>query len=440
MNSYAPGVPESGSQPSSASTQTAPSHADLVRRLQRITNGIDFLLGHPDLKPSDRELALQVLRQTVLFGKETDKITAQQQAHGVRNLNRGTGRHPKTLQRARRRLREAGFMRVFCEPGDRRGNTYSPDFEHMRVELQKLRTPEQIAPGYPGAICSPHQSYPSGSNSQNSARLAGSQPAPPDEHREPRAAPAQPDPPLLPRDSRPCRPAPWKTVPVPDDEVQQMQPHLKGITEAYPRANFGPANRTTARDMLAAAKLADPKAIPDDVAAFLAAKFRDRRPYPYESGLQTFGGMLKVVYEDFGAWFRSHQAPETPVATKAASPSSPYESCEHALPPSLDMWFLHPAPPAPATAPVSPPGPAAPYIAGPCERCSGKGYHLDDTGTESVDGEELKTIAASACTCPKGRKIDYGRLVAIERKEAERRGPGWIAAHRPSDHAANSAA
>ena len=402
-------------------------------RLQRITNGIDFLLGHPDLKPSDRELALQILRQTVLFGKETDKITAQQQAYGVRNLNRGTGRHPKTLQRARRRLREAGFMRVFWEPGDRRGNTYSPDFEHMRVELQKLHASEQIAPGYPGANCSPHQSYPSGSNSQSSARLAGSQPAFPDENKESCAAPAQPDPPLLPRDSRPCLPAPWKTVSVPDDEVERMQAHLKGITEAYPRANFGPANRTVAHDMLAAAKLADPKATPDDVAAFLASKFRDRRPYPYESGLQKFGGMLTVVYEDFGAWLRSHQAPEASVVAKTASPSPPYEPCEHAMPPSPEMCFLHPAP-------VSPPGPAAPHTAGPCERCSGKGYHLNDTGTENVASKEFKTIVARGCECPKGRQIGYPLLAKIEHDEAERRGPGWIPAHRSSDHPANSAA
>ena len=85
LRHHAAGVPESGSQPSSVFIQTAPSYADLVRRLQRITTGIDFLLGHADLKPSDRELALLILRQTVLFGKETDKITAQQQAHGVRN-------------------------------------------------------------------------------------------------------------------------------------------------------------------------------------------------------------------------------------------------------------------------------------------------------------------------------------------------------------------
>ena len=72
----------------------------------------------------------------------------------------------KTLQRARARLQQAGFMRVFCEPGDRRGNTYGPDFERMRVEARRLRSREQIAPEYPGAFCSPHQSYPSGSNFQ----------------------------------------------------------------------------------------------------------------------------------------------------------------------------------------------------------------------------------------------------------------------------------
>jgi hypothetical protein len=73
-------------------------------------------------------------------------------------------------------------------------------------------------------------------------------------------------------------------VSVPDDAVQRMQAHLKGFTDAYPRANFGPVNQTTARDMLAAAILAAPKATPDDVAVFLKSKFRDKRPYPYESG------------------------------------------------------------------------------------------------------------------------------------------------------------
>jgi hypothetical protein len=218
-----------------------------------------------------------------------------------------------------------------------------------------------------------------------------------------------------------------------------MQAHLEAIAEAYPRASFGPANWTTARDMLGAAKLAGPKATPDDVAAFLASKFRDRRPYPYESGLQMFGGMLTVVYEDFSAWLPSHHAPEATVAAKAASPSMPYELCERATPPSPDMRFLQLAPPDPAAAPVSPPKYAVPHTAGSCERCFGRGYHLDTTGTETVEGEERKTVAASACDCPKGRETSYERLTVIELKEAKRRGPGWIAAHRPSDHAANAA-
>ena len=94
MKSYAPSVPKYGLQPNSRLTPGAPSYSELVQRLKLIAEGIDFLLGHPDLKPSDLELGLLVLRQTVLFGKETDKITAQQQTHGIRNLNRGTGRHP----------------------------------------------------------------------------------------------------------------------------------------------------------------------------------------------------------------------------------------------------------------------------------------------------------------------------------------------------------
>jgi hypothetical protein len=76
---------------------------------------------------------------------------------------------------------------------------------------------------------------------------------------------------------------------------------------------------------------------------------------------------------------------------------------------------------------------------GPCQHCSGRGYLLE-TGTEQVAGEELKTIAAWPCGCSKDRAIGFGRLAAIERDEAERRGPGWIAAHRPFDHAAKAAA
>lgn len=124
----------------------APSYSDLMRRLTLITEGIDFLLGHPDLKPSDRELGLFERRQTVLFGKNTDKNTVRQQAHVVRNLNRGTGRHEKTMQPARQRLRKLGFMRILMEPGDRRRNTYAPDFEFISQAVERIRTPEQIAP------------------------------------------------------------------------------------------------------------------------------------------------------------------------------------------------------------------------------------------------------------------------------------------------------
>jgi hypothetical protein len=37
-----------------------------------IAAGIDFLLGHPELTSSDRELGMLLFRQTVLFGKTTD--------------------------------------------------------------------------------------------------------------------------------------------------------------------------------------------------------------------------------------------------------------------------------------------------------------------------------------------------------------------------------
>jgi hypothetical protein len=142
LTSYATSVCESESQPNSKTARAAPSYSELVHRLRLVTAGIDFLLGHPDLKPSDRELGAFLLRQTVLFGKETDKNTARQQAYGVGNLNRGTRRHEKTLQRARGRLRQTGFMRVLGEPGDRLGNAYAPDFEFILLQVDKIRTPE----------------------------------------------------------------------------------------------------------------------------------------------------------------------------------------------------------------------------------------------------------------------------------------------------------
>ena len=74
-----------------ADRSNAPSYDELVRRLKRTQEGIDWLLGNPELKPTDRELGVFILRQTTLFGKETDQITAKQQAKGIRHLNRGPG-------------------------------------------------------------------------------------------------------------------------------------------------------------------------------------------------------------------------------------------------------------------------------------------------------------------------------------------------------------
>ena len=51
-----------------------------------------------------------------------------------------------------------------------------------------------------------------------------------------------------------------------------MRNHLVAISQAFPRANFGAASARTARDILAAAKLATPDSTPDHVASFLAAK------------------------------------------------------------------------------------------------------------------------------------------------------------------------
>jgi len=235
-------------------------------------------------------------------------------------------------------------------------------------------------------------------------------------------------------------------VPVPDDAVQRMQAHLKAIAEAYPRADFGPASRTTARDILAAAKLADPHANADHVRSFLAWKFRHKAPHPYESGIQTFGGMLRMVFEDFGVWFRSQQAREVPAAAQAAD-----QRPKHTIEPqheehSSAQPTAPPVPPAEIPPPWSmrPPSTRTALAArdagppDPCQHCSGKGYRLDDTGTERVAGEEFRTVAASACDCSKGREIGYGRLAAIERKVAEQRGVEWIPAHRHFEYVADA--
>jgi hypothetical protein len=424
VKSSAPSVHKNESQTNGESRPAPAPYSELVRRLQLTANAIDFLLGHPDLKPSDRDLGLFIIRQTLLFGKEADKNTARQQAHGVRNLNRGTGRHEKTLQRARSRLRQVGFMRVLGEPGDRRGNAYAPDFDFIARTVEKLRTPEQIAPPYPGANCSNHQSYPSGSNTQS---LAASERA--RSERTTVAAVRALDMRVPKADALPR--APWKSVPVGDREAEAMQAHLIAITKAYPSASFGPPSRTTARDMLAAAKLAKVDATPDQVSAFLAWKFRDRRPYPYENGIRTFGGMLRMVADDLDAWLSTLPAREATRVTETDADRSADQPSEQIPEPRREEEdsFMPPAPPPTATVREA-------ESPSPCQHCSGRGYLLDDSGTERVTGEELQTIAAWACHCSKGRDIGYGRLAAIERKEAERRGVGWIAAHFPSDSAA----
>jgi hypothetical protein len=121
-------------------------------------------------------------------------------------------------------------------------------------------------------------------------------------------------------------PAPWKTIAVAPDDAEQMQAHLRRITESYPRSNFGPLNRTTARDLLAAAKVTTPEATPNDVAAFLASKFRDKRPYPYENGLIEFGGMLVTVHEDFPNWFRSQPQGPKEIRTETENVSAEAEN------------------------------------------------------------------------------------------------------------------
>jgi hypothetical protein len=236
--------------------------------------------------------------------------------------------------------------------------------------------------------------------------------------------------PRVPKADAPPR-APWKSVPVGDHEAEAMQAHLIAISKAYPSANFGPPSRTTARDMLAAAKLAKVDATPDQVGTFLACKFRDKRPYPYESGIRTFGGMLRMVADDFGAWLSTLPAEEAAQVTENDADRSADRPSEQIPEPRREEYsFVRPGPSPTATVREA-------ESPGPCQHCSGRGYLLDDSGTERVTGEELQTIDARACYCSKGRDVGYRRLVEIERKEAERRGVGWIAAHRPFDQSRN---
>jgi hypothetical protein len=227
--------------------------------------------------------------------------------------------------------------------------------------------------------------------------------------------------------TQPLPTAPWKTVPVEDHEIAEMRRCLIAISEEYPRANFGAANWATARDILGAAKLANPGSTPDHVVSFLAWKFRDRRPYPYECGIRTFGGILKIVADDLGAWFWSQQQAEPPRAALADTDATDDRGVEET--PASGRKKAH------FIQAIPPPTAAVSLLARPsaCPYCSGRGYRIDDTATECIDGEELRTINASACNCSKGRNIGCRRLAEIERRETEQRGVGWIAEHRPFD-------
>jgi hypothetical protein len=108
-----------------------------------------------------------------------------------------------------------------------------------------------------------------------------------------------------PRSSAGRSPCPWKWIPVAQADVDAIQRLLLRFSEAYPQALFGAASATTARDLMACAQLQVDNARPDDVAAFLSSKFQQRRPAPYEPGIQTFGGVITIIREDFRAWFES---------------------------------------------------------------------------------------------------------------------------------------
>ncbi len=321
-------------------------------------------------------------------------------------------------------------MRVFCEPGDRRGNAYSPDFGHMNAELQKLRTPEQITPGDPGAKCSPQQSYPSGSDSQSSARLAASQPAPRRDQAD-AAETAQTHVPPKPKRSNPTPRAPWKGVPVPESDIDSMLGHLAAIAEAYPCSSFGPVNRTTARDLVAAAKLSDPDANAAHVSEFLAWKFRQKRPHPYERGIETFGGMLTMVAEDFGAWFSKQRKPvqEIPLPLEnTPTPQGEQNSSDQEITMAETAEAISTEVPQPLPRTTGTDGQPASIAS--CS-CLGQGHRIDDTGSEELAGVTVRTIALVPCRCTKGREIGFARLAAMEKKIANERGSGWVAAHHP---------
>jgi hypothetical protein len=87
--------------------------------------------------------------------------------------------------------------------------------------------------------------------------------------------------------------APWKTSVVTDEDTAEMWHRLGAISEAK---RFGVLLPITARDILAAARLADPDAKPSDVQEFCRYKASSNK------GLREWGGILKSAYEEFGAW------------------------------------------------------------------------------------------------------------------------------------------
>lgn len=220
-------------------------------------------------------------------------------------------------------------------------------------------------------------------------------------------------------------------VPVPECDVESMLGHLVAITEAYPCSSFGPVNPTTARDLVAAAKLSDPDANAAHVSEFIAWKFQQKRPYPYEGGIETFGGMLTMVAEDFGAWFSKQRKlvqENPPPLENTPTPQAEQNSSDQEITMAETAEAISTPVPEPLPHPTSTDGQRESIAS--CS-CLGRGYRIDDTGSEELAGVTIRTVALVPCRCPKGREIGFARLAAMEKKIANERGSGWVAAHRP---------
>lgn len=92
--------------------------------------------------------------------------------------------------------------------------------------------------------------------------------------------------------------APWKRVDISIGDASEMLLGLRRIRETVV---FGPLLPTTAKDILAAARVSVPTATPADVLEFVTVKLLRK------NSLQQWGDLLIALYEEFGQWQAERQ-------------------------------------------------------------------------------------------------------------------------------------